>query len=85
MGNDITFGSCRAMSPSNIALYITSIGWVISMTLGVVLIIVSFLHRRAMIPVPMEPLLMPPVSQSCPSLHVNSMMLIQSPYPISCS
>ena len=38
MGNDIIFGSCRFMSPSNRALYITSIGWVVSLTLGVVLV-----------------------------------------------
>ena len=29
MENDIIFGSCRVVSPSNRALYITSIGWVI--------------------------------------------------------
>ena len=35
MGNDITFGNCRVVSPSNRALYITSVGWVISLNLGV--------------------------------------------------
>ena len=34
---DVIFGSSRVMSPSNRALYITSVGWVISLTLGVVL------------------------------------------------
>ena len=38
MGKDVIFCSNRVMSPSNIALYITSIGWVISLTLGVVLV-----------------------------------------------
>ena len=38
MGKDVIFGSSRFMSPSNRALYITSVGWVISLTLGVVLI-----------------------------------------------
>ena len=41
MRNDIIFGSCRVMSPSNRALYITSIGWVVSLTLGAVLITLS--------------------------------------------
>ena len=74
MGNDIIFGSYQVVSPSNRALYITSIGWVISMTLGVVLLIMSFIDRLVTLPVPMEPLSMPPISQSCPSLHVNSML-----------
>ena len=38
MGNDIIFGSSRVVLPSNRALYITSVGWVISLTLGVVLV-----------------------------------------------
>ena len=42
MGNDIIFSSIRVMAASNGALYITSIGWVVSMTLGVVLITLSF-------------------------------------------
>ena len=42
MGNDIIFGSCRVMSPSNKSLYITSIGWVVSVTLGAILITLSF-------------------------------------------
>ena len=78
MGNDITFGSCRFMPPLNRAMYITSIGWVISMTIGGVLFTLSFLHRPVMLPVPMEPLLMPPVSQRCTSLHVESMIPIFS-------
>ena len=61
MGNDIIFGSYRVESPSNRALYITSIGWVVSMTLGAVLITLGFLHRLVRLPVPMDPLSMPPV------------------------
>ena len=38
MGKDVIFGSSRLMSPSNRELYITSLGWVISLTLVVVLI-----------------------------------------------
>ena len=72
MGNDIILGICRVVSPSNRLLYITSIGWVVSMTLGVVLVTLSFLHRLVMLPTLMEPLSMPPVSQSCPNFHVNS-------------
>ena len=41
MGKDITFGRCLFVSPSNIALYITSIGWVYSLSLGVVVIYLS--------------------------------------------
>ena len=37
----LSFGSCRIVSPSNRALYITSIGWIISLTLGVVLVTLS--------------------------------------------
>ena len=74
MENDIIFGSCRVVSPSSRALYITSIGWVVSMNLGVVVITLSFFHRLVMLPLPMEPLLMPPMSHICTSLHVESMM-----------
>ena len=42
MRNDIVFGSCQVMSPLNRALYITSIGWVVSLNLGVVLVTLSF-------------------------------------------
>ena len=42
MGNDIIFGSRRVMLPSNRALYITSVGWVYSLTLGVVLVLSDF-------------------------------------------
>ena len=72
-GNDITFGSCQVVSPSNRALYIPSIGWVISMSLGYVLITLSFLHQ-------LEPLSMPPMSQSCPNFHVESL----SPFSLHC-
>ena len=41
MGKDVIFGSYRVVSPSNRALYITFIGWVISLNLGVVLITLS--------------------------------------------
>ena len=41
MRNDIIFGSCRVVLPSNRALYITSIAWVVSLNLGVVLITLS--------------------------------------------
>ena len=41
MRKDVIFGISRVLSPSNRALYITSIGWVISLTLGVVLITLS--------------------------------------------
>ena len=81
MGNDITFGRCCVVSPSNIALYIPSISWVISMNLGAVLVSLSFLHHLVMLPVPMEPLSMPPVSESCPSFHVNSMLPISLHLP----
>ena len=57
-------------------LYIPSIGWVISMTLGVILITLSFVHRLVMLLVPMEPLSVPPMSQSCPDFHVDSMLSI---------
>ena len=67
------FGNSHFMSPSNRALDIPSIGWVISMNLGVVLITLSFLHRLVMLTVPMEPLSMPPMSLSCPCLHIDSM------------
>ena len=78
MGKYVIFGSIQVVFPSNRALYITSIGWVVSMTLGVVLVTLSFLHRLVTFPVPMEPLSMPPMSQSCPSLHVESMIRIFS-------
>ena len=81
MGNDITFACSRVVSPWKRALYITSIGWVISMNLGAVLVILSFLHRLVMLPVPMEPLSIPHVSQSCPSLHVKSMLSVSHHLP----
>ena len=37
-GKDVIFGSSRVMSPSNRALYIISVGWVSSLTLGDVLV-----------------------------------------------
>ena len=74
MGNYITFASCRVVSPSNRTLYITSIGWVVSMNLGVVIVPLSFIYHLVMLPVPMEPLSMPPVSHKCPSLHIESML-----------
>ena len=37
----VIFGNIRVMSPSNGALYITSIGWVNSLNLGVVLVSLS--------------------------------------------
>ena len=37
----LLFCSCRVVSRLNRALYITSIGWVVSLTLGVVLITLS--------------------------------------------
>ena len=40
-GKDVIFGSSRVMLPSNKALYITYVGWVNSLTLGVVLISLS--------------------------------------------
>ena len=85
MGNDITFGSCRVVFPSNKAAYITSIGWFISMTLGLVIITLSFLHQVVMLPVPMEPLLMPHVSERCPSLHIESMLPTSSHHFPLCS
>ena len=59
---DVIFGSSRVVSPSNRALYITSIGWVISLNSIVVLVTQSFLHGLAMLPIPMEPLSTPHVS-----------------------
>ena len=41
MGKDVIFGGSRVMSPLYRAMYITSIGWVISFNLGVVLITLS--------------------------------------------
>ena len=38
MGNDIICGIYRVVLPSNRALYITFIGWVVSLTLGAVLV-----------------------------------------------
>ena len=55
-------GIHRVRSPSNKALHIPSIGWVISMNLGVVLVTLSSLHQLVMLPVPMEPLSIPSVS-----------------------
>ena len=40
-GKDVIFGSSRVVSPSNRALYITSIGWVNSLTLGAILVSLS--------------------------------------------
>ena len=40
-GKDVIFGSSRVVLPSNIALYITSVGWVSSLTLGAVLVSLS--------------------------------------------
>ena len=40
-GKMLSFGSCRVVSPSNRALYITSIGWVNSLNLGAVLFYMS--------------------------------------------
>ena len=34
----VIFGSSRVMSPSNIAMYITSVCWVISFNLGAILV-----------------------------------------------
>ena len=83
-GNDITFGSFRILSPSNREMYITFVSWVISMNLGFVLVILIFLHQLVILPLPMEPLLMPPMSQSCPSFHVEYMlpMSLHLPYAI---
>ena len=52
----------------------SSIGWVTSMTLSVLLVILSFLHALVILAIPMEPLLMPHVSNIFPSLHVESML-----------
>ena len=38
---DVIFGNCRVMSPLNRALYVTSVGWVYSLTLGAILIYLS--------------------------------------------
>ena len=38
---DVIFGSIRVVSPSNKVLYITSVGWVCCLTLGVVLVSLS--------------------------------------------
>ena len=40
-GKMLSFGSCRVVSPSNRALYITSIGWVYSLNLGAILVYLS--------------------------------------------
>ena len=40
-GKDVIFGSSRVVLPLNRALYITSIGWVKSLNLGVVLVSLS--------------------------------------------
>ena len=69
------------MSPLSRSLYIPSIGWVISMNLGYVIITMSFLHRLVMLPVPMEPLSMTPMSQICLSFHVESMLPISHHIP----
>ena len=42
----LSFGSCRVVSPSNRALYITSVGWVYSLTLGAVLILSEFISTN---------------------------------------
>ena len=65
-------GRCRVSFEQSIIH--SSIGWVTSMTLGYILIILSFLHRLVILPVAMEPLLMPLVSQRCPSLYIESML-----------
>ena len=39
----LSFGSCRVMSPSNKALYITSVGWVYILNLGAVLVLSEFI------------------------------------------
>ena len=62
MRNDIIFCSCRVVSPLNRALYITSVGWVNSLSLGAVLIYLSLYPLTGKLPVPMEPLSMPPLS-----------------------
>ena len=40
-GKMLSFGSCQVMSPLNRAMYITSIGWVYSLTLGAILVYLS--------------------------------------------
>ena len=42
----LSFGSCRVVSPLNKALYITSIGWVYSLTLGSVLVLYEFISTN---------------------------------------
>ena len=74
MGNDISFYwklSC-SVSLEHSTIY-SSICFVTSMTLGVLLVILSFLHRLVMLQVPMDSLLMPHVLKSCPIFHVESM------------
>ena len=49
----LSFGSCRVVSPSNRSLYITSVGWVYSLTIGAVLIYLSlstYIHIESMLP-----------------------------------
>ena len=41
MGKNVIFGSSRVMLPSNRALHITYVGWIISLTLGVVIVTMS--------------------------------------------
>ena len=79
----LSFGIYRVVSPSNKALYIPSIGWVISMTLGVILVTLVFLHQLVMLPIPRQPLSMPHVSQSCLDFHVDSMMPMSLHLPYS--
>ena len=44
----LSFGNCRVVSPSNRALYITSIGWVYSLTLGAVLVLSQFISTDSL-------------------------------------
>ena len=62
IGKDVIFGSCWVVSPSNRALYMTSIGWVIVWLRSCTHLSEFYLHRLVKLPVPMEPLLMPSVS-----------------------
>ena len=74
MGKGVIFGNSRVMSPSNRSLYITSVGWVISLTFGSVLVTLSLSPRIGYASGLMEPLLITPVSQRCPSFHIDSML-----------
>ena len=73
------------MSPLNRALHITCMVGLIVWLYELYSFLWVYLHRLVKLPVPMEPLSMPPVSQRCPSLYIKYMLPSFSHHTPLCS